>query len=239
MARPMFKKIRDDIDAVFARDPAARSKLEVLLCYPGLHALLLHRLAHPLWQRGWRLAARWLSQLNRFLTGIEIHPGAKIGDRFFIDHGMGVVIGETAEIGDDVTLYQGVTLGGVSGDPGKRHPTLEDGVVVGAGAAVLGPFTVGKGARIGSNAVVLQAVPADITVVGVPAHVAARRPVAADRRCFPAYGNEPGTTADPLQTAIERLCGRVEELESEVARLRRGEARQETADRRLVANLDR
>jgi serine O-acetyltransferase len=238
----MFKKIRDDIEAVFARDPAARSKIEVLLCYPGLHALLAHRLAHRLWVRGWLLTARWLSQVSRFLTGIEIHPGAVIGERFFIDHGMGVVIGETAEIGDDVTLYQGVTLGGVSGDPGKRHPTLEDGVVVGAGAAVLGPFTVGKAARIGSNAVVLQAVPANTTVVGVPAH-AVKRPVPVDWRCFPAYGNEPGTVADPLQSAIERLCQRVDELEDEVTRLRHAPgvavAEDGDDDRRLVANLRR
>ena len=235
----MFKKIRDDIEAVFARDPAARSKIEVLLCYPGLHALLAHRLAHRLWVRGWRLSARWLSQVSRFLTGIEIHPGAVIGERFFIDHGMGVVIGETAEIGDDVTLYQAVTLGGVSGDPGKRHPTLEDGVIVGAGAAVLGPFTVGRGARIGSNAVVLEAVEANTTVVGVPARVV-RRPVPVDWRCFPAYGNEPGAVADPLQSAIERLCKRVDELEDEVTRLRHLPAAAESDDeRRVVANLHR
>jgi len=239
MRTPLFKRIRDDIEAVFARDPAARSKIEVLLCYPGLHALLAHRLAHRLWLRGWRLGARWLSQVSRFLTGIEIHPGAVIGERFFIDHGMGVVIGETAEIGDDVTLYQGVTLGGVSGQPGKRHPTLEDGVIVGAGAAVLGPFTVGKRARIGSNAVVLEAVPADTTVVGVPAH-AVRRPVVVDWRCFPAYGNEPGTVADPVQAAIERLCQRVEDLENEIGRLRHERQSATTDDeRRLVANLRR
>jgi serine O-acetyltransferase len=235
----MFKRIRDDIEAVFARDPAARSKIEVLLCYPGLHALIVHRFAHRLWVRGWLLSARWLSQVSRFLTGIEIHPGAVIGERFFIDHGMGVVIGETAEIGDDVTLYQGVTLGGVSGNQGKRHPTLEDGVIVGAGAAVLGPFTVGKGARIGSNAVVLEAVAANTTVVGVPAH-AVKRPVAVDWRCFPAYGNEPGTVADPLQSAIERLCNRVDQLENEVSRLRHAPpATEDEGERRLVANLHR
>ncbi len=238
----MFKRIRDDIEAVFARDPAARSRIEVLLCYPGLHALLMHRLAHPLWVRGWRLLARWLSQVSRFATGIEIHPGAVIGERFFIDHGMGVVIGETAEIGDDVTLYQGVTLGGVSSDAGKRHPTLENGVVVGAGAAVLGPFTVGRGARIGSNAVVLHGVPADTTVVGVPAHAAVRKPVPVDWRCFPAYGNEPGAEDDPMHTAIERLCRRVDELENEVSRLRhRPDPSSDDANkaRRLVANLQR
>jgi serine O-acetyltransferase len=234
----MFKRIRDDIEAVLARDPAARSRLEVLLCYPGLHALLVHRLAHRIWRAGWRLPARWLSQLSRFLTGIEIHPGATIGERLFIDHGMGVVIGETAEIGDDVTLYQGVTLGGVSGDSGKRHPTLADGVVVGAGAAVLGPFVVGKGARVGSNAVVLQAVDPGSTVVGVPAHAAVRKPTAVDWRCFPAYGTEPGSDADPMQAAIERLCNRVDELENEIARLRHSPDEPD-AERRLVANLRR
>jgi serine O-acetyltransferase len=162
-----------------------------------------------------------------------------IGERFFIDHGMGVVIGETAEIGDDVTLYQGVTLGGVSGDAGKRHPTLEDSVVVGAGAAVLGPFTVGKGARIGSNAVVLQPVAANTTVVGVPAHAAVRKPVPVDWRCFPAYGNEPGIEDDPMQTAIERLCKRVDELEDEITRLRHQPARAADDESRLVANLHR
>ncbi len=242
----MFKRIRDDIEAVFARDPAARSRAEVLLCYPGLHALLLHRLAHRLWAAGWLLLARWLSQLGRFLTGIEIHPGARIGERFFIDHGMGVVIGETAEIGDDVTLYQGVTLGGVSGDPGKRHPTLEDGVVVGAGAAVLGPFTVGRGARIGSNAVVLQAVEPHATVVGVPAHAATRRPAITKQRRFPAYGNEPGVTADPVLTAIDHLSARIEQLENELAGVRAGssaeireKAPDAALDRLLVADRKR
>jgi serine O-acetyltransferase len=239
MRAPKFKRIRDDIDAVLARDPAARSRLEVLICYPGLHALLLHRLGHILWRRGWRLLARWLSQLSRFLTGIEIHPGAVIGERFFIDHGMGVVIGETAEIGDDVTLYQGVTLGGVSGDPGKRHPTLEDGVIVGAGAAVLGPFTVGRNARIGSNAVVLQAVAPNNTVVGVPAHAAVRKLAPLASPCFPAYGNEPGAEDDPMQSAIERLCRRVDELEGEVASLRREPAAVAEEKTRLVANLHR
>ncbi len=161
----MFKMLKDDIEAVLARDPAARTRLEVLLCYPGVHALMAHRLAHRLWRSGWKLSARFLSNVSRSITGIEIHPGATIGRRFFIDHGMGVVIGETAEVGDDVTIYQGVTLGGVSLDKGKRHPTIEDDVVVGAGAAVLGPFTVGRGARIGSNAVVVREVPAGVTVV--------------------------------------------------------------------------
>lgn len=165
----MFKQLKEDIQAVFARDPAARNTLEVLLTYPGIHALIMHRVAHQLWQKEFKGTARGLSTFNRFLTGIEIHPGAKIGKRFFIDHGMGVVIGETAEIGDDVTLYHGVTLGGTTWNKGKRHPTLEDGVVVGAGAKILGPFTVGKNAKIGSNAVVTKAVPDNATAVGNPA----------------------------------------------------------------------
>ena len=158
-----FKNLRDDIGAIMARDPAARSRLEVVFCYPGFHAVLLHRLAHGAWCRGWRLVGRFLSHVGRGLTGIEIHPGATIGRRLFVDHGMGVVIGETSEIGDDVTLYQGVTLGGTSLNQGKRHPTLKDGVIVGAGAKILGPLVVGANARIGSNAVVLADVPDGIT----------------------------------------------------------------------------
>lgn len=165
----MLKQLKEDIKAVFARDPAARNTLEVLSTYPGIHAIMMHRVAHELWQKDCKGAARLLSSFSRFATGIEIHPGAKIGKRFFIDHGMGVVIGETAEIGDDVTLYHGVTLGGTTWKTGKRHPTLEDGVVVGAGAKILGPFTVGKGAKVGSNAVVTKAVPAGVTAVGNPA----------------------------------------------------------------------
>lgn len=165
------KDLKEDIDAVFTRDPAARNSLEVILTYPGIHALMLHRSAHYLWQREQKLAARVISYGSRIITGIEIHPAAKIGKRFFIDHGVGVVIGETAEIGNDVTLYHGVTLGGVSWNDGKRHPTLEDGVIVGAGAKVLGPFTVGKNAKIGSNAVVVKAVPAGATMVGSAARM--------------------------------------------------------------------
>ena len=165
------KDLKEDIDAVFTRDPAARNSMEVLLTYPGIHALILHRGAHYLWQNNQKFAARTISYGSRIITGIEIHPAAKIGRRFFIDHGVGVVIGETAEIGNDVTLYHGVTLGGVSWNNGKRHPTLEDGVIVGAGAKVLGPFTVGKGAKIGSNAVVVKAVPAGATMVGSAARM--------------------------------------------------------------------
>lgn len=165
----MLKQLKEDIQAVFARDPAARNTLEVLTTYPGIHALMMHRVAHELWKKECKGPARVLSSFSRFATGIEIHPGAKIGRRFFIDHGMGVVIGETAEIGDDVTLYHGVTLGGTTWNKGKRHPTLEDGVVVGAGAKILGPFTVGKNAKVGSNAVVTKAVPPETTAVGNPA----------------------------------------------------------------------
>jgi serine O-acetyltransferase len=216
----MFKGLREDLDAVFERDPAARSRLEVLLCYPGIHARIFHRLAHALWRRGWRLTARFVSQLARFLTGIEIHPGAVIGRRFFIDHGMGVVIGETAEVGDDVTLYQGVTLGGVSLDKGKRHPTIGNGVIVGAGAAVLGPFTVGDGARIGSNAVVLKEVPAGATMVGIPARAVGPQPVPSDRQaCFPAYGTEPGMAVDPVSRTLDRLGAHVAALEARLTAL--------------------
>ncbi|EPF71996.1 serine O-acetyltransferase [Acinetobacter rudis] len=165
----MLKQLKEDVQAVFARDPAARNRLEVLTTYPGIHALMMHRVAHELWKKECKTSARVLSSFSRFVTGIEIHPGAKIGRRFFIDHGMGVVIGETAEIGDDVTLYHGVTLGGTTWNKGKRHPTLEDGVVVGAGAKILGPFTVGKNAKVGSNTVVTKAVPAGVTAVGSPA----------------------------------------------------------------------
>src|SRR5512142_1265677 len=170
----MFNTIREDIRSIFERDPAARSTWEVLLCYPGLHAIWGHRITHWLWTHNLKLLARWGSQLARGLTGIEIHPGATIGKGFFIDHGMGVVIGETAEVGADVTLYHGVTLGGTSLERGKRHPTLGDGVVVGAGAKVLGPIEIGECARIGANAVVVKPVPADAVVVGVPGEVVAR-----------------------------------------------------------------
>src|ERR1700748_618938 len=165
----LLKNLREQIDATLARDPAARSRLEVVLCYPGFHALLYHRFAHWLWQRGWLLAGRFVSHFGRVLTGIEIHPGARIGRRVFIDHGMGVVIGETADVGDDCTIYQGVTLGGTSLTRGaKRHPTLERGVIVGAGAKVLGGFTIGAQAKVGSNAVVVRPVPAGAPAVGNP-----------------------------------------------------------------------
>lgn len=232
----MFKSLREDVDAVFERDPAARSRFEILLCYPGLHATLFHRVSHALWQRNWKLLARFLSQISRFFTGIEIHPGATIGKRFFIDHGMGIVVGETADIGNDVTLYQGVTLGGVKFRPGKRHPTIEDGVVIGAGAAVLGPFTVGRNARIGSNAVVLKEVAPEVTVVGVPARVTGPRVVTGSEPCFPAYGADIGDTGDPVIRAIDRLCERVSELERKLeTREREHDQRSDEPCRRLRA----
>lgn len=170
----MFKLFKQDLDAVLQRDPAARNRLEVALLYPGLHALWAHRAAHWLWRRGLKFIARGLSQMARFITGIEIHPGAQIGRGFFIDHGMGVVIGETAEVGENVTLYHGVTLGGTSLEKGKRHPTIGNNVVIGAGAKVLGAIEVGAGSRIGANAVVVKPVPANAVVVGVPGQVVAR-----------------------------------------------------------------
>ncbi len=167
----MFPRLEEEIAVVFERDPAARNTWEVITCYPGFHALLFHRLGHWLWGAGFKWLARLTSHLGRWLTGIEIHPGANIGRRFFIDHGMGVVIGETAEIGDDCTLYHGVTLGGTSWNKGKRHPTLGNGVVVGAGAKILGPIMIGDGAKIGSNAVVVKDVPPGATAIGIPARI--------------------------------------------------------------------
>ncbi|GAB3628189.1 serine O-acetyltransferase [Pandoraea terrae] len=212
----MFTHIREDIAAIRQKDPAARSNWEVLTCYPGLHAVLLHRLAHGCWRMGFKWTGRWISQWARFLTGIEIHPGATLGRRVFIDHGMGVVIGETAVVGDDCTIYQSVTLGGTSLTRGaKRHPTLEAGVIVGAGAKVLGGFTVGEGAKIGSNAVVVKPVPAGGTAVGNPARVIRAdepRPSATDgtgagnarKQEFSAYGITPNAD-DPVSLAIHGL----------------------------------
>jgi serine O-acetyltransferase len=199
----MFKAIREDIKSVFDRDPAARSTLEVLTCYPGVHARILHRVSHRLWKWNLYWLARFLSHIARFLTGIEIHPGATIGRRFFIDHGMGVVIGETAEIGDDVTLYHGVTLGGTSWKEGKRHPTLGNGVVVGAGAKILGPIIIGEGAKIGSNAVVVKEVPAGATAAGIPARILDEVKKTGG---FNAYGlgNDQN---DPVSKALHGLIG--------------------------------
>jgi serine O-acetyltransferase len=215
----IFKSLRDDIRSIMERDPAARSTIEVLLAYPGLHAVIAYRLANFLWRHGFLLLARLTSNIGLLFTGIEIHPGAKIGARLFIDHGSGVVIGETAEIGNDVTLYQGVTLGGTSLHHGKRHPTLEDGVIVGAGARVLGPITVGAGARIGANAVVLAEVPKGITMVGIPARPVMRR---AKEVKFQAYGLD-ADLPDPVLRAIEDLRNEVTQLKSRVAELE-GEA---------------
>jgi serine O-acetyltransferase len=214
----ILKNLRDDIDTILKHDPAARSALEVVLCYPGLHALLFYRVAHWLWERRWLVAGRFISQIGRMLTGIEIHPGAKIGRRLFIDHGMGVVIGETAEIGDDVTLYQGVTLGGTKLHRGKRHPTLEDGVIVGAGAKVLGGFTVGKGARIGPNALVLSEVPAGARALGIPARPMAREEVGQKQEFLP-YGTPCDDIPDPIARALNGLLDEVHALRARVAEL--------------------
>jgi serine O-acetyltransferase len=226
----MFARLREDIAVVFDRDPAARSTWEVLTCYPGLHALVWHRsLAHPLWRAGLRWLARWTAHWGRWATGIEIHPGATIGRRVFIDHGMGIVIGETAVVGDDCTLYHGVTLGGTSWKKGKRHPTLGRGVVIGAGAKVLGPIEIGDGAKIGSNAVVVRDVPADATAVGIPARIVtaddhARREEQAAKIGFSAYAIS-ADMDDPVVQAIHRLLDHAaatdERLERLVAQLQK------------------
>jgi serine O-acetyltransferase len=214
----MFDRIREDIRCVFDRDPAAKSVWEVLTCYPGFHALLFHRFSHWLWSAGLRWLARFMSHLARFFTGVEIHPGAIIGRRVFIDHGMGVVIGETAEIGDDCTLYHGVTLGGVSWDKGKRHPTLGRGVVVGAGAKILGPFVVGEGAKVGSNSVVVKAVPPGATVVGIPARIVEAHQPEAGRMSFDAYAVS-GNLDDPLNQVLVTLGSRTEDLDGRLAEI--------------------
>jgi serine O-acetyltransferase len=213
----MFDHIRRDVQAVLDRDPAARSTVEVLLCYPGVHALAFHRLAHRLWGRGWVTAARWVSHLSRFLTGIEIHPAARIGPGLFIDHGMGVVIGETAEIGANVTLLQGVTLGGTSLRREKRHPTLGDNVVVGAGAKIIGAFRIGDGSRIGAGSVVVREVPPNSVVVGVPGRVTYRD----GQRVRDAIDLNQIDLPDPVAKAVEDLLDRVRALEAEVEALRK------------------
>ena len=213
----MLENIRRDVAAAMERDPAARSRLEVVLCYPGVHALFFHRLAHRLWGAGWVVPARFVSHVSRFLTGIEIHPAARIGAGVFIDHGMGVVIGETAEVGEDVTLYQGVTLGGTSLKREKRHPTLERNVVVGTGAAVLGAVRVGEGARIGGGSVVVADVPPNSVVVGIPGKVIYRD----GKRVAPHIDLEHADLPDPLTKAIEQMLDRIHALELEVQALRR------------------
>ncbi len=201
----MFKTIRNDIQVAIERDPAARNWLEVLLCYSGVHAIWGHRVTHWFWEHRLKLIARWLAQINRFFTGIEIHPGARIGEGVFIDHGMGVVVGETAEIGKNVTLYHGVTLGGVSLKKGKRHPTLEDGVVVGAGAQILGAVTLGECSRVGANAVVVESVPRDSVVVGVPGkvveHKAHKQSMVPDLN----HNKMPDALGNSLANVIQRL----------------------------------
>ncbi len=211
----IFALLREDLHCVFERDPAARSRVEVLTTYPGIHALLLHRLAHALWSRRLRYPARLVSFVARLFTQVDIHPGARIGRRFFIDHGCGVVIGETAEIGNDVTLYHGVTLGGVSWNHGKRHPTLGDGVVVGAGAKILGPITIGRNARVGANSVVIQDVPAQMTVVGIPGRVVL--PLARRRITEHGIDLDHHLMPDPVGKAVACLLDRITRLETQLA----------------------
>jgi serine O-acetyltransferase len=219
--RKAARSFSRDVEVARERDPAALSTAEVLLCYPGLHAVWMHRAAHALYRRDLRLPARMVSQLSRFLTGIEIHPGARIGEGLFIDHGMGVVIGETTEIGEDVTLYQGVTLGGTGKETGKRHPTVQDGVIVGTGARVLGPVVIGEGAKLGAGAIVIKDVPANSTVVGNPG-----RPVIVDGQRVPRDVHHPDIEhtrlPDPVAEALACLVRRVGELEREVKELRAG-----------------
>jgi len=214
MEGKMFNIFHEDIQSVLDRDPAARNTLEVLLCYPGLHAIWAHRLAHRLWKRGFKLFARWVSQTMRGLTGIEIHPGATIGHNLFIDHGMGVVIGETAEVGDNVTIYHGATLGGTSLHKTKRHPTIEDHVVIGAGAKVLGAITIGANSRIGANAVVVKSTPPNAVVVGVPGQVVVRERTALvpGTKADLEHGSLPDTIGETLAV----LIAHVESLEKRV-----------------------
>jgi serine O-acetyltransferase len=212
----VFKSIREDIHAVMERDPAANSWVEVLLCYPGIHAVISHRLAHGLYKRNLKLLARIVSQINRFFTGIEIHPGAQIGRRLFIDHGMGVVIGETAEIGDDVTIYQGATLGGTGKEKGKRHPTIGNNVVISSGAKILGPFTVGDDSKIGSGSVVLREVPPNCTVVGVPGHIVIKDNVKLKSMHKEEIDLDQVRLPDPIAEELECLRKRIVELEKKM-----------------------
>jgi serine O-acetyltransferase len=227
----MFNSLFDQVDSIILRDPAARNRLEVVTCYPGLHAVWIHRVSHGLWNLGLKWIARLLSMLSRWVTGIEIHPGAKIGRRVFLDHGLGIVIGETTEIGDDCTIYQGVTLGGTSLYKGvKRHPTLGKGVVISAGAKVLGGFTVGDGARVGSNAVVLKEIPAGATAVGIPARILhpdlpqASTPDSKVKEYFSAYGVTPNVD-DPVSMALKGLIDATLEQEAKIAALEKALAK--------------
>jgi serine O-acetyltransferase len=244
----MLDHLKEDIACVFERDPAARTTLEVLTTSPGLHAIWLHRVSHRLWNFGLKWPARLLSHVSRWLTGVEIHPGATIGRRLFIDHGMGIVIGETSEIDDDCSLYHGVTLGGTTWNKGKRHPTLQNNVVVGAGAKILGPITVGANARIGSNAVVVKNVPPGATVVGVPGHVAApkddkskRREAMAKRIGFDAYGTTKDMP-DPIANAIDSLLDHIHSMETQIEAMQKamrehGIAISEGGDRSVETHL--
>ena len=209
---PVFERLKEDIDVILEKDPAARSRPEVIFCYPGFHALLFHRAAHAAWHAGFKFVGRFLSHIARMLTGIEIHPAAKIGRRVFIDHGMGLVIGQTAEVGNDVTLYHGVTLGGVSLNREKRHPTIGDCVVIGSGAQVLGPVTVGEKALIGANAVVLSDVPPGVTMVGIPARQVMPRDRTGSRDEFAAYGIPYGDLPDPVAKVLEGMMGEIQTL---------------------------
>ncbi len=220
----MFSRVREDIASIIERDPAARTAWEVLTCYPGLHAIMMHRWAHWCWMHGLKWLGRFISHIARGLTGIEIHPGATIGRRVFIDHGFGVVIGETAEVGDDCTIYQGVTLGGTSLNKGaKRHPTLGRGAIIGAGAKVLGGFTVGERAKVGSNAVVVKEVPAGATALGNPAHIvqkdASKQREEAAARVFAAYGVMPNADDDPLSTALHKLIDQAVAQEQQMQKI--------------------
>lgn len=218
----MFRRIREDIITVFARDPAARNVFEVLICYPGLHAIWIHRIANFLWRKNFKFIARFLSHINRLLTGIEIHPGARVGRRFFIDHGAGVVIGETTEIGDDVLMYQGVTLGGTSLEKRKRHPTIGNNVEIGAGAIVLGPIKIGNNVRIAAGSVVVKDVPDNATVIGVPGRIGLGFTVEEIRKLE--HGKLPDPIADALQFVMreqERLQKRIKELEKKIEEIKR------------------
>ena len=226
----MFETIKEDIQVVFDRDPAAKSTIETLTSCPGLHAILFHRLNHWLWNKGLFLVARMAAHIARFLTGVEIHPGAKIGRRFFIDHGMGIVIGETAEIGDDCSIYHGVTLGGTTWKKGKRHPTLKNDVVIGAGAKVLGPITLDDCSRVGSNAVVVKDVPAGATVVGIPGHIVAMRDESENKEAqreamakkigFDAYGASKDMP-DPIQNALDTMLDHMHKVDREMDELKK------------------
>ncbi|TYP47022.1 serine O-acetyltransferase EpsC [Thermosediminibacter litoriperuensis] len=217
----LLKTIRDDIQVIFDRDPAAKSILEVILCYPGFHAILMHRIAHFFYKRKLFLIARIISQVARFFTGIEIHPGAKIGKGFFIDHGMGVVIGETTEIGDNVTLYQGVTLGGTGKEKGKRHPTLGNNIVVGAGAKILGPIKIGDNCKIGAGAVVLKDVPPNCTVVGVPGKAVVRNKIDFSKEDFTKVDLDHHLLPDPVADVMRSLQKKLEQLEKRIDQLER------------------